>query len=193
MNRASIVNAHLYSTNIPGAPWPVEAIVLTAERGMITKVVFGAVLKPPVTAEVSFRKSVGLLGDSLQVEGPGAAPFANLKPLLKKIKAGIGLRYTPPLFGFVSVQKFVELPEAWVTLRPNPAGSEAVISSAIWDEPAFLGRRYSLGLAKALDIFTALEQAALNAIPASRAFALPALHPAAQAGESNTAKASPPE
>jgi hypothetical protein len=68
-----------------------------------------------------------------------------------------------------------------------------VISSAIWDESAFLGRRYSLGLDKALDIFTALEQAALKAVPASGAFTPRALHPAALARESGTATASPPE
>ncbi|MDR3674666.1 MAG: hypothetical protein P4N24_04200 [Acidobacteriota bacterium] len=158
MNYATTANAHLYSTTIPGAPWPLEAVVMTTEAGMVTKIVYGAVLNAPITAEVSFKKSVGMIGDKLEVEGPGAEPFATQKPLLKKIKDGISLRYAPPLFGFVTSQKLLKLPEVSVTLRPNPAGGEAVICTTAWDEAAFIGRHYSLGLAKALDILKAIEQ-----------------------------------
>lgn len=159
MQRAATVNAHLYAATIPGAPWPLQAVVMTTDSGIVTDVLYRAILKVPITAEVSFKKSLGLLSEKLEVEGPGAERFGTQKPLLKKIKDGLSRRYEPPLFGFVASKKFLELPEASVTLRPDPAGAEAIIRTTVRTESAFIGHEYSFGLDRVLDTLKAIEQA----------------------------------
>jgi hypothetical protein len=158
LSQHAVANAHLYTTTIPGAPWPLEAGVMTTDSGMVTDVCYRAVLQVPITGEVSFKKSSALLGEKLEVEGPGAEPFATQKPLRKKIKDGLNRGYEPPLFGFVASTKYLELPEASVTLRPDPAGVEVLIRMTVRAEAAFIGHEYRLGLDKVLDIFKAFEQ-----------------------------------
>jgi hypothetical protein len=102
LRREAATNSFAYHATIPGAPWPLETVVMTTASGMITSVIYRAMLKLPITAEVSFKKSIGLLSDKLEVEGPAAEQFKNRKALLKKIKDGLNRRYEPPAFGFVA-------------------------------------------------------------------------------------------
>ena len=155
MGREATVNTYMYATSIPGAPWPLEAIVMTAESGTITDIFYRAVLKSPISAEVSFKKSIGWLGDKLEVEGPGAERLRDRKPLLKKIKEGLSRRYEPPLWGLVASTQYLELGEASVTLRPSSAGCEAVVHTTARSERAFVGHNYTLGLDRALEILRA--------------------------------------
>ena len=157
MQRQATMNTFAYHATIPGAPWPLETVVMTTESGMITSVIYRALLKLPSTAEVSFKKSIGLLSDKLEVEGPAAEQFKDRKPLLKKIKDNLNRRYEPPAFGFVASKKQFELGEASVTLRQAAGQSEVIVVTAVRAEGAFLGHNYILGLDKALDIFKAIE------------------------------------
>src|SRR5438874_2360605 len=156
LQRHAATNSFAYHATIPGAPWPLETVVMTTESGMITSVIYRAVLKLPTTTEVSFKKSIGLLSDKLEVEGPAAEQFRNRKALLKKIKDGLNRRYDPPAWGFVASKKHFELAEASVTLR-QAEQNEAIIVSTVRAESAFVGHNYSLGLDKALDILKAIE------------------------------------
>jgi hypothetical protein len=158
LRQSSVTNMHAYIAALPGGPWPLETAVLTTESGMVTDILYRALLKCPVASEVSFQKSIGLLSDKLEVEGPEAGRFQERKPLLKKIKDGLNRRYEPPLWGFVASKKFLELQQVSVSLRPTAAGSEAVIHTTARVESAFVGHNYSLGLDRAIDIFKALEE-----------------------------------
>ena len=158
LQRQAATSSFAYHAAIAGAPWPLETVVMTTESGMITSVIYRAVLNLPITAEVSFKKSIGLLSDKLEVEGPAAEQFKNRKALLKKIKDGLNRRYEPPAFGFVASKKFFELGEASVTLRAAAGQSEVIVVSTVRTETAFVGHNYSLGLDKALDIIKAVER-----------------------------------
>lgn len=158
LQRQAASSTYAYHANIAGAPWPLETVVLTAESGMITSIIYRAVLKLPMPAEVSFKKSIGLLSDKLEVEGPSAEQFKNRKALLKKIKDGLNRRYEPPAFGFVASKKTFELGEASVTLRQVSGQSETVVVSTVRSEGAFVGHNYGLGLDRAMDIIKAIER-----------------------------------
>lgn len=158
LQRQAATNRFAYHGTIAGAPWSLETVVMTTEAGMITSVVYRAVLKLPRMGDVSFKKSIGLLSDKLEVEGPAAEQFRNRKSLLKKIKDGLNRRYEPPAFGFVASKKSFELGEASVTLREIAGQSEVIVVSTVRTESAFVGHNYSLGLDKALDIIQALER-----------------------------------
>jgi hypothetical protein len=158
MQRQATMNTFAYHANIPGAPWPLETVVMTTESGMITTVIYRAALKVPSTADVSFKKSIGLLSDKLEIEGPAAEQFKERKALLKKIKDNLNRRYEPPAFGFVASKKQFELGEASVTLRQAEGHTEVIVVTAVRAESAFLGHNYSLGLDKALEIIKAIEQ-----------------------------------
>jgi hypothetical protein len=158
LQRQATMNTFAYHATIPGAPWPLETVVMTTESGMITSIIYRAVLKLPIPAEVSFKKSIGLLSDKLEVEGPSAEQFRNRKALLKKVKDGLNRRYEPPAFGFVASKKSFELGEASVTLKQIAGHSEAVVVSTVRSEGAFVGHNYSLGLDRALDIIKAIER-----------------------------------
>jgi hypothetical protein len=157
MQRQAAMNTFAYHAAIPGAPWPLETVVMTTESGSITAVIYRAVLKLPSATEVAFKKSIGMLSDKLEVEGPAAEQFKNRKALLKKIKDGLNRRYEPPAWGFVGSKKFFELGEASVTLRAAAGESEVIIVSTVRTESAFVGHNYRLGLDKALDIIKAIE------------------------------------
>src|SRR5258708_21361254 len=117
---------------------------MATEAGMITTVIYRAVLDVPGTTEVAFKKSIGLLSDKLEVEGPSAEQFRTRKALLKKIKDGLNRRYEPPAFGFVASKKSFELGEASVTLKQIAGQSEAVVVSTVRSEGAFVGHNYTL-------------------------------------------------
>src|SRR5947199_7190642 len=104
LQRQAATNTYAYHAIIPGAPWPLQTLVMTTESGMITSVIYRAVLKAPIIGDVSFKKSIGLLSDKLEVEGHAAEQFRNRKTLLKKIKDGLNRRYDPP---------------AWASLLPK--------------------------------------------------------------------------
>ena len=160
MKRAAVaVNAHLYGVTIPVAQWPLEVGVLTTDSGMITEVVYHTVLKTPIAAEVLFKKSLGMFSEKFEVLGPGAERFKDQKPLLKLIKQGLSFRYEPPLFGFAASKKTMELAEASLALKPDPAGGSAILRTTVLTEKAFIGNNYSLGLDKALNILVAIEEA----------------------------------
>src|SRR5258707_1246093 len=72
LQRETATNMHAYRAMIPGGPWLLDTVVMTTESGMIADVIYRAVVKFPITAEVSFKKSIGLLSDKLEVEGPAA-------------------------------------------------------------------------------------------------------------------------
>jgi|SRR6267154_860634 len=152
-------NTYGYHAALPGAPWPLEAVVMTTESGLITSVIYRVVLKLKSMAEVSFKKSIGLFSDKLEVEGPAAEQFKDQKPLLKKIKDGLNRRYEPPAFGFVASKKQFELAEASLQLRTADGQSEVIVVTTVHTENAFLGQNYRLGLDKALEIIRAIESA----------------------------------
>ena len=158
LQRQAARNTLAYHATISGAPWPLETVVMTTESGTITTVIYQALLNLPITAEVSFKKSIGLLSDKLEVEGPAAEQFRNRKALVKKIKDGLNRRYEPPAFGFVASKKTFELGEASVTLRQIGGQCEVIVVTAVRSESAFIGHNYSLGLDKALDIIKAIER-----------------------------------
>ena len=158
MQRQAAMNTFAYHATISGLPWPLEMIVMTTESGTITTVIYRAVLKAPITGEVTFKKSIGLLSDKLEIEGPAAEQFRSRKALVKKIRNGLNRRYEPPAFGFVASRKSFELGEASVTLRQISGQSEVILVTAVRSESAFIGHNYSLGLDKALDIIKAIEQ-----------------------------------
>jgi hypothetical protein len=156
--RSEVVNTRMYRSAIPGAAWPLDAVVVTTDSGMITQVVYWARLKRAVSGEVRFRKSLGLFGRKLEVEGPGGHEFRDRRDLLKTCKEGLCLDYEPPLRGFHASKKRFELKEAMLAIRPAEGGSEALVVTTVRDEAAFVGRKYSLGLAKVLDVLRAVEQ-----------------------------------
>ncbi len=158
MRQAAVTNKHVYLANLPGGRWPIEAAVMTTDTGMITSILFRAVVKCQVAQELVFKKSIGLLSDKLEVEGSEAGLFQQRKALLKTIKDSLNRRYEPPLWGFVASKKFLELEQASVTLRPGSEGCEAIVRSTVHTESGFVGHNYSLGLQQALQIFKALEE-----------------------------------
>ncbi len=158
LQRQAAMNAFAYYAIIPGAPWPLETVVMTTESGTVTSIIYRAVLKLPIPAEVCFKKSIGLLSDKLEIDGPSAEQFRTRKALLKKIRDGLNRRYEPPAFGFVASKKSFELGEASVTLKQIAGQSEAVVVSTVRSEGAFVGHNYSLGLDRALDIIKAIER-----------------------------------
>ncbi len=158
MQRQAAMNTYAYHATLPGAPWPLETVVMTTEAGMITTVIYRAVLDLPSTTEVAFKKSIGLLSDKLEVEGPAAEQFRNRKALLKKIKDGLNRRYEPPAWGFVASKKYFELGEASVTLRQAAGQNEVIVITTVRTESAFVGHNYSFGLDKALDIIKAIAR-----------------------------------
>lgn len=158
LQRQAAMSMYAYHATIPGGSWPLEAVVMTTEGGTITSVIYRAVVQLPIAAEVSFKKSIGLVSDKLEVEGPAAEQFRNRKPLLKKIKDGLNRRYEPPAWGFVASKKYFELGEASVMLRQAQGQNEVVVVTTVRTESAFLGHNYSLGLDNALDIIKAIEQ-----------------------------------
>jgi hypothetical protein len=102
LRQQAAMNKCAYHSKIPGSPWPLEAVVMTTESGVITSIIYRALVQLPVVAEVSFKRSIGLLSDKLEVAGPAAEQFKDRKSLLKKIKDGLNRRYEPPLWGFVA-------------------------------------------------------------------------------------------
>src|SRR5436309_10192547 len=157
LQRQAATSTYAYHAAIPGAPWPLQTLVMTTESGMITSVIYRAVLRAPIIGDVSFKKSIGLLSDKLEVEGPAAEQFRSRKALLKKIKDGLNRRYEPPAWGFVASKKYFELGEASVTLRQAAGENEVIIVTTVRMESAFMGHNYSFGLDKALDIIKAIE------------------------------------
>jgi hypothetical protein len=154
-----VSNTHLYGTTIPGAAWPLEAGVLTTKDGVVTDIIYRATLNVPLAAEVTFKKSPGLLSEKFELLGPGGERFKDQKPLLKKIKGGLNRSYDPPMFGYVYSNKTLQLEEASVALTPGPAGAVATIHSTARSEKAFIGHTYTLGLDKAIEILDAIDQA----------------------------------
>lgn len=155
----STTDAHLYRTEIPGAPWPIEAVVLTTNSGLITQVIYHASLKHHLsTGEVRFKKSEGWVGEKFEVEGPGAQSFMERKDFLKQCKKCLNRRYDPPVRGFLASKQTYELKESSLSVEPGPEGSEAIIRLSVQSESAFVGRKYSLGLAPVMDLLKAIEQ-----------------------------------
>src|SRR5258708_27802927 len=99
LQRQAATSSFAYHAAIAGAPWPLETVVMTTESGMITSVIYRAVLTLPITAEVSFKKSIGLLSDKLEGEGPAAEQFKKRKRRPKKIKEGLHPPSTHPGLG----------------------------------------------------------------------------------------------
>lgn len=158
MRQAAVTNVHTYMATLSGGRWPLETAVMTTDAGMITSILYRAMVKCQLTSELVFKKSIGLLSDKLEVEGQEAELFRQRKPLLKTIKDKLNRRYEPPLFGFVAAKKFLELEQASVTLSPGAGGCEAIIRSTVRTESAFVGQNYSLGLDRAIEILRALEE-----------------------------------
>ena len=158
LQRQAATSARAYHATIPGAAWPLETVVMTTDSGMITSVIYLTILKMPGTTHVSFKKSIGLLSDKLEVEGSAADQFKNRKTLLKKIKDGLNRRYEPPAWGFVASKKYFELGEASVTLRAAAGQNEVIVVTTVRTESAFVGHNYSLGLEKTLEIMKAIER-----------------------------------
>lgn len=157
---AQVVEANLYRAGLPGAPWPLEALVVTASNGCITTVTFRANLKMHLAlGDILITKSLGWVGEKLEVAGPGASLFSERKDVLKICKADLSLRYEPPLRGFHASTKTFEMRAASVALTSGSGGgTEASIRTTVRDEAAFVGRKYSLGLDRALRIFGAIEK-----------------------------------
>src|SRR5260370_35453687 len=79
LQRQAATSSFAYHAAIAGAPWPLETVVMTTESGMITSGIYRAVLNLPITAEVSFKKSIGLTSDNIAVEGSSRKRFKNIK------------------------------------------------------------------------------------------------------------------
>ena len=149
-------SVHFYSAAIPGAPWPISTSIASTSDGMVMEVVLRAQIRRPL-GQVTFRKSVGWFGDKLDLDGSDASRFAGQRALMKKIKANLTRRYDPPLFGFHAKKKFIALDQASLAIHPLEGGSEVVLRITPRDEAAFVGRKYRLGLDKAIEILRALE------------------------------------
>ena len=147
LRQQAAMNRYAYYSRIPGAPWPLEAVVMTTESGVVTSIVYRVLVQLPVIAEVSFKKSIGMLSDKLEVAGPAAEQFKERKSLLKKIKDGLNRRYEPPLWGFVASKKQFELGEASVTLRTVDGQTEVMVVTTVRAESTFVGHSYKIGRA----------------------------------------------
>src|SRR5437016_2892688 len=89
LQRQAATNTYAYHAAIPGAPWPLDTVVMTTESGMFTSVIYRAVLKAPIIGDVSFKKSIGLLSDKLELEGPSGEQFLSWKALIKLTNDGL--------------------------------------------------------------------------------------------------------
>src|SRR5258708_37686433 len=77
LQRQAATSSFAYHAAIAGAPWPLETVVMTTESGMITFVIYRAVLNLPITAEASFKKSIGFLRGNVYGGGAAAESFQN--------------------------------------------------------------------------------------------------------------------
>ncbi|MGD0992883.1 MAG: hypothetical protein ABR998_10465 [Gemmatimonadales bacterium] len=159
MQRTAATIAHLYYSKIPGAPWPLEALVTTTSDGVIAEVVYRAVLKCQVRGGVSIKKSIGWFGDKLEIQGVGAEQFKARKDIVRKCKDCLCRRYYYPLRGFHASKEYFELGEASLTLRAEAGTTEAIVRTTVRDEKAFVGRKYSLGLPAIVKTLQMVEQA----------------------------------
>lgn len=160
MRNSQAFNVHMYHAAIPGAPWPLETVVMTTDAGVITQVIYHALLKLHLTSgEVKFKKTSGWLSEKLEVEGPGAERFNARKELLNKCKKCLSRRYDPPVRGFLASQTSFELQEASATLQPGTEGSEAIVRTTVASEGGQLHghKKYSLGLRDVLEFLKAIE------------------------------------
>src|SRR5437588_9581650 len=66
LQRQAATNTYAYHAAILGALWPLETLVLTTESGMITSIIYRAILKVAISGDVSFKKSIDLLSDKLE-------------------------------------------------------------------------------------------------------------------------------
>ncbi len=159
MSRSQVMNAHMYRSTIPGAPWPLDALVVTMEDGIITQVIYHAGMKISLQGDVRFTHKLGLLGTKLEVEGVDAERFKSQKELLKKCKKALRFRYDIPLRGFSSGKTVFQLEEATLGITTGKEGADVVVSATVQTESAFIGQNYSLGLAQVVETLKAIEQA----------------------------------
>ena len=153
VGQSSIANAHLYHATLPGAPWPLDAAVFTTAEGQVTTVVYRAELPVQVRGKVHVSVGFGLIGKKVTVQGPAAAWAEERKDLLKKCKVHLRFQHEPPLFGFHAGKERVEMKAAFLDLDPKDKHCEATIATTPSEESAFVGKVYSLGLSRALEIF----------------------------------------
>jgi hypothetical protein len=152
--------ASLYRAAIPGARWPLEAVILTTPDGMVLQVFYHALVKAAGPEEARMTRSIGLLSDKHEFTGPGAERLKARKEVVKRCKEALCRRYEPPLFGFHSSTKTLELKEVFVALAPEAGGCGVTFCTTVRDESAFVGKTYTLGLDKVLAALKAIEETA---------------------------------
>ena len=157
---SEVATTHMYRAVIPGAPWPLETTVFTSDSGMIGQVLYHALLKCPLAGEVHMTKSIGLFSEKYEFTGVGSERFQEYKETVKRCKEALCRRYDPPLWGFHSSTKYLELKEVFVAIQNEADGCGVTLCTTVRDETAFIGRKYSLGLNKVLAALKAIEQPA---------------------------------
>src|SRR5260370_32317147 len=89
LQRQAATSSFAYHAAIAGAPWPLETVVMTTESGMITSVIYPAVLNLPITAEVPFKNSIGVLADTAAVAAAPPQQIKERKAVLNDNQDGI--------------------------------------------------------------------------------------------------------
>lgn len=152
--------ASQFRATLPGAPWPIDAVILTTADGMILQVCYHAVVKAAAPEEARMTRSIGMLSDKHEFTGAGAERFKARKEAVKRCKEALCRRYEPPLWGFHSSTKTLELKEVFVALAPEAGGCGVTLCTTVRDESAFVGKTYTLGLDKVLAALRAIEETA---------------------------------
>ncbi len=159
MRRSQVTSAYMYRSTIPGAPWPLDALVVTMGDGIVTQVIYHAIMKISSQGDARFTHKLGLLGTKLEVEGVGAERFKSQKELLKKCKKALCFSYDVPPRGFLAENTEFKLGEATLDIKTGKEGADVVICTTVRTESAFVGKNYSLGLAQVVEALKAIEQA----------------------------------
>jgi hypothetical protein len=160
MGENEVSEAHMYHSLIPGAPWPLEALVMTTAEGTVTQIIYHARLQKKFAGELLFKHRPAVMGSKVDIEGEDADRFKSQKKLIKTLKASLSFRYDIPLFGFHSGEQTYEHGPATITIVPDENGTSLTANTTVFAESKFVGKNFSLGLDRIIEAIREIEQTA---------------------------------
>lgn len=165
--------AHSYHTIIPGAPWPMELVIVTTDKGHVASLAYAITSHRTFPHEIRFVKEKFLR--SGKFDGDGAKELNKNKALVKQMRANLSATcYVPKRtrFGLTTPTLPIELflDPAYYRVSPAENGSNIIVFTQVFPPrnlsiftlgyiPIYKGH-WSLGVAQVIQGVALLESLA---------------------------------
>lgn len=154
----SATNAHLYHSVIPHPLWPMEAVVATANDGLITEILYEAKIDCLLSGPVRFTLQKKAFSWKWVATGEGASTFEGNKKLIKILKKSLCHSYETPGKGLTQGGTTFFREGIFIELTPDKGKTKVTACTTPHATKGFIGYTWSLGLAPLTELFGTIEK-----------------------------------